>query len=71
MRGLFLLHSERKLVFQLRTGKGKGMAYQNIVYRIINSLTSDCNICPLVVHKNNSLTEVKFWSQPNKWQLCC
>jgi len=31
------------------------MAYQSVVYRIINSLTSDCNICPLIVHKNREM----------------
>lgn len=51
MGGLFLRRSKRKLVFQLRTGKGKGMAYQNVVYRIVFFLTSDYTICPLVVHK--------------------
>lgn len=72
--GLFLPHSKRKLVFQLRTGKGKGMAYQNVVYRIINTVTSNFNVYPLAIHKkkkNNKMTEVKFWSQSNKWQLCC
>lgn len=49
--GLFLLRSKRKLVFQLRTGKGKEMAYQNVVYSIINTVTSNFNVYPLAVHK--------------------
>lgn len=47
------------------------MAYQNVVYRIINSLTSNCDICPLVVHKTEEMAGVKFWSQSNEQQLCC
>lgn len=63
------LGSKRKLVFQLGTGKGKGMAYQKVVYRIIKFLPSSCNICPYT--NKEMMARVKFWWQWKKWQPCC
>lgn len=54
LEGYFYCIVKESLSTKNREGQGAGLS--KYCLRVINSLTSNCDICPLTVHKNKEMT---------------